>query len=64
MADSDPKTAQVDFAGLTRAICMDCVPDAQVGDYVIVHAGFAISSMDEAEARQTLELFKQLGDYS
>ncbi|MDT8447287.1 MAG: HypC/HybG/HupF family hydrogenase formation chaperone [bacterium] len=61
---SDPLTAQVDFAGLNRAICMDCVPDAKVGDYVIVHAGFAISCMDEAEAQETLALFKQLGEPS
>lgn len=61
---SEPKSALVDFNGLKRQICMDCVPQAVPGDYVIVHAGFAISCMDEGEARETLALFRQMEEGS
>jgi hydrogenase expression/formation protein HypC len=48
-------TAQVAFAGVRRECSMACVPDAEVGDYVIVHAGIAISRIDAAAARRTLD---------
>jgi hydrogenase expression/formation protein HypC len=50
----------VDFGGVTREVCLDTVADAAVGDYVIVHVGFAISRLDEAEARATLDLLARL----
>jgi len=52
----------VDFGGVRREVCLSCVPDAGVGDYVIVHAGFAISRLDEQEARETLALLRRMGD--
>jgi hydrogenase expression/formation protein HypC len=52
----------VDFGGVTREVCLDTVPGAAVGDYVIVHVGFAISRLDEAEAQATLDLLGRLGD--
>lgn len=52
--------ATIDFDGLTRNASMDMLPNAQVGDYVLVHAGFAIEVIDEAEAQKTLELYKEL----
>jgi hydrogenase expression/formation protein HypC len=52
----------VDFDGLTREVCLAYVPDARAGDYVIVHVGFAISLVDEAEARRTLQILRALGD--
>jgi hydrogenase expression/formation protein HypC len=51
----------VDFGGVTREACLDAVPDAAEGDYVIVHVGFAISRLNEAEAEATLDLLGRLG---
>lgn len=55
-------SAVVEFAGVRRQVCMACVPEAAEGDYVIVHAGIAISRIDAAEARRTLALLDELGD--
>lgn len=52
--------AVVDMLGVTREASLRLVPDAQVGDYVLVHAGFGIQVIDPEEARETIELFKQL----
>ncbi|CUU56881.1 hydrogenase expression/formation protein HypC [Parafrankia irregularis] len=53
----------VDFGGITREVCLAYVADdAAIGAYVIVHVGFAISLVDEAEAHRTLELLRSLGD--
>lgn len=56
--DHDPVLARalVEFEGIRRACHMACVPDAVVGDYVVVHAGVAISRIDAAEARRVFEL--------
>jgi hydrogenase expression/formation protein HypC len=53
-------TGKVDFAGVSRHVCLAYVPDAQVGDYVLVHVGFALSIIDEAEATRTLELLRSM----
>ena len=53
----------VDFGGVKRKTCLVYVSDeVSVGDYVIVHAGFAISRLDEEEAKRTLELLRELGE--
>ncbi len=52
----------VDFGGVSREVCMDYVPEAQVGQYALIHVGFAISVMDEDEAQETLKLLKELTD--
>ncbi len=52
----------VSFGGIAKDVCLAFLPDVGVGDYVIVHAGIAISQVDEAEAAATLELLRQLGD--
>jgi hydrogenase expression/formation protein HypC len=54
-------TGKVDFAGVTRRVCLAYVPQARAGDYVLVHVGFALSLVDEAEAEQALELLASLG---
>lgn len=54
-------SARVEFAGLTRVCSIACVPEAQVGDYVVVHAGIAISRIDEAAARLAMEELSSLG---
>jgi hydrogenase expression/formation protein HypC len=52
----------VDFGGVSREVCLSCEPDTQVGDYVIVHVGFAISRIDEDEAHRTLEVLREMGE--
>jgi hydrogenase expression/formation protein HypC len=53
----------VDFGGVKRETCLAYVADeVSIGDYVIVHAGFAISKLDEAEAKRTFELLRELGE--
>lgn len=53
--------AQVDFGGVRKEVCCEYVPDARVGDYVIVHVGFAIQTLDEESARATLAGFEAMG---
>ena len=50
---------RVDFEGVVREVCLAYVPDAQVHDYVIVHAGFAINKINEEDARESLKLLKE-----
>ncbi len=60
--DQDGTTmAQVDFGGLQKEVCLAYVPDAQIGEYVIVHVGFAIQRLDEKSALDTLANFEKLG---
>lgn len=54
------RTAIVDFSGATRTVSLAMVPDAQVGDFVIVHVGFAISRLDEAAALRSLALYRDM----
>ncbi|MCO6457721.1 MAG: HypC/HybG/HupF family hydrogenase formation chaperone [Pirellulaceae bacterium] len=54
------RQASIQFGDVRRVVSMECVPEAAVGDYVLVHAGLAISRIDAAEARQVLELLRQL----
>jgi hydrogenase expression/formation protein HypC len=49
-----------DFGGVRKQVCLAYVPDAKVGDYVLVHVGFAISTIDEAEALRTLEVLRAM----
>lgn len=55
------RLAKVQFGGITRQAFLNFVPEAQVGDYVIVHVGFAISRLDEEEARRTFEALESMG---
>ena len=59
----DGPQAEVEIGGVSRTISVALTPDAQVGDYVIVHTGFAISVLDEQEARETLKLFDELAAF-
>lgn len=59
--DALQRTGTVDFAGVMKEVDLSYTPEAGVGDYVIVHAGFAISVVDEEEAARTLELLRQIG---
>ena len=57
-----PVMGKIDFGGIKKEVCLDLVPDVKIGEYVIVHVGFAISTMDETEALETLKLFEQMGE--
>jgi hydrogenase expression/formation protein HypC len=57
-----PTMGKVNFGGIKKEVCLELVPEVKIGDYVIVHVGFAISTMDEAEALETLKLFEQMGE--
>jgi hydrogenase expression/formation protein HypC len=55
------RTARVEFGGITQPVRLDFVPEAQVGDYVVTHVGFAISRLDAEEADRTLQLLEAMG---
>ncbi len=59
---SDPlmRTGKVNFGGILKDVNFAYVPDAQVGDYVVVHVGFALNTVDEAEARQVFEYLREM----
>jgi hydrogenase expression/formation protein HypC len=53
---------KVSFGGVAKEVCLAYVPEAEIGDYVIVHAGFALNKLDEEEAMEVFELLKQMGE--
>ncbi len=55
---------KVEFGGIVKDICLAYVPEAQVGDYVLVHVGFAISRIDEEEAQEIFSFIEQIGELS
>jgi hydrogenase expression/formation protein HypC len=55
---------KVEFGGIAKDICLAYVPEAEVGDYVLVHVGFAISRIDEQEAQEIFSYIEQIGDLS
>ena len=55
------RTARVEFGGIRRPVRLDFVPEAQVGDYVVTHVGFAISRLDAEEADRTLRMLEAMG---
>jgi hydrogenase expression/formation protein HypC len=55
------KMGKVDFGGVVREACLAYVPEAEIGNYTIVHVGFALNLIDEDEAQKTLELLSEIG---
>jgi hydrogenase expression/formation protein HypC len=55
------RVGRVQFGGIVRETCLDFVPEASIGDYVIVHVGFAISRVDREEAERSYELLESMG---
>ncbi|MEW6046731.1 MAG: HypC/HybG/HupF family hydrogenase formation chaperone [Bacillota bacterium] len=62
IADDGLRTGKVSFGGIVKDVCLAYVPEAGVGDYVIVHVGFAISKVDEEEAKKVFELLEEMGE--
>ncbi len=54
---------RVDFGGIQRELCMDLLPEIELGSWVLAHAGFAIQILDEEEAQKTLALFREWADF-
>jgi hydrogenase expression/formation protein HypC len=62
--DNLNRSGKVDFSGIIKEVNLSLVPEAKIGDYVIVHVGFAISVIDEKEALQVFEYLKQMDELS
>lgn len=62
---NDPltRTGRINFSGIWKDVSLAYVPEAKINDYVIVHAGFALSILDEAEAQASLQAFRDLADF-
>jgi hydrogenase expression/formation protein HypC len=58
--NSDLKMGKVDFAGVKKEVCLQWLDDVKVGDYVLVHVGFALNKVDEQEAASTIALFRKM----
>lgn len=56
------KMGKIDFGGVMREACLEYVPDAQIGDYTVIHVGFAISQLSEEEAQETLALLREIAN--
>ena len=56
------KMGKIDFGGVVREACLAYVPEIEVGEYTVIHVGFAISQLSEEEAQETLEILRQLVD--
>ncbi len=60
--EGELRMGKVDFSGVQRQACLAYVPEVRLGDYVLVHVGFAISRIDEQQARETLATLAELGE--
>ena len=56
------RMANVDFGGVIKQVCLEFVPDIEIGEYTVVHVGFALQRLDEKSAMETLALFRQMGE--
>lgn len=63
VVDAENNIAKVDVGGVRRNINTGMLDDAKVGDYVLIHVGFAMSKIDEREAGETLRILKEIGEY-
>jgi hydrogenase expression/formation protein HypC len=64
--DSNPELlmSKVNFAGIVKDVCLNWLPESKIGEYVIVHVGFALNSIDEKDAEDTLNLLRDMGEIS
>jgi hydrogenase expression/formation protein HypC len=60
--DGELRMGRVDFSGVQRQACLAYVPEVKIGEYVLVHVGFAISRIDEQAARETLAILREMGE--
>jgi hydrogenase expression/formation protein HypC len=57
------RMGKVDFEGVTREVCLEYVPEAKLGDYAIIHVGFALNLLSESEALETLAMLRQISAF-
>jgi len=60
--NSGLQMGKIDFGGVTREACLAYVPEAKIGDYTLIHVGFALNLISEEEAQETLDLLRQISD--
>ena len=60
---NSPLMGMVDFGGIIKEVCLDYVPEAQLGQYVLIHVGFAISLLDEEEAQARLDTIREIAEF-
>jgi hydrogenase expression/formation protein HypC len=58
------KMGKLDFGGSTQEACLEYIPEIELGEYCVIHAGFAISKLSEEEAQETLKLLQELADFN
>jgi hydrogenase expression/formation protein HypC len=56
------RMAKVNFGGVGKDVCLEWLPEAKIGDYVLVHVGFALSKVDEKEAEETIRMLQEMGE--
>lgn len=61
-SNPDLKMAKVNFGGVMKEICIQWLPDVNVGEYVLAHVGFALNKIDEKDAEDTLKILREMGD--
>lgn len=61
-SNPDLKMAKVNFGGVIKEICIQWLPDAKIGEYVLAHVGFALNKIDEKDAEDTLKILREMGD--
>ena len=59
---NDLMMGKIDFGGVVREVCLSYVPEAKIGDYALIHVGFALNLLSEEEAKETLDLLNQIAD--
>lgn len=61
-SSSGMRMAKIDFDGVVRQACVEAIPEAKVGDYTIIHAGFALNVLSESEAKETLDMLNEIAN--
>ena len=61
-SNSELKMAKVNFGGVSKDVCIQWLDDVNIGDYVLVHVGFALNKVDEKDAEETLRILREMGD--
>jgi hydrogenase expression/formation protein HypC len=62
--NNDLPMGKIDFGGVIREVCLAYVPEAKIGDYALIHVGFALNLISEQEAQETLELLQQIAEHA
>jgi len=61
-SNPDLRMAKVNFGGVSKDVCIQWLDDVNIGDYVLVHVGFALNKVDEKDAEETLRILREMGD--